>query len=111
MSSTVTQDAVCSPARSTSWFSSRKPSFPIDQQPHHLPLADADPDRPQLRHQPLHRHLTLVVLHQHIALQLWSEVAADARRQRRHQRLARRRQPALAPVAHRPCSLSIGSEI
>src|SRR5690349_12422187 len=36
--------------------------LPIDQQAHHLTLRDAEPDGAQLRGQPLHRHLTLVVL-------------------------------------------------
>ena len=76
--------------------------LPGDQQAHHLTLADADPSGLELGHQPLHRHLALVVLHQHVAPQLRPEVAADAVRQRRHQGLPGRRQPALAPIAHRP---------
>ena len=52
--------------------------------------------------QPLHRHLPLVILHQHEAAQLRPEMAADAAGQRRHDGLAGRRQPALATVAHHP---------
>ena len=63
--------------------------LPGDQQAHHLTLADADPSGLELGHQPLHRHLALVVLHQHVAPQLRPEVAADAGRQRRHQGLPR----------------------
>ena len=52
--------------------------------------------------QALDRHLTLVILHQHEAAQLRPKMAADAAGQRRHDRLALRRQPALAAVAHHP---------
>ena len=76
--------------------------LPVDQQAHDLALGDADADRLQQRHQTLDRHLTLVILHQHEAAQLRPEMAADAARQRRHDRLAVRRQPALAAVAHHP---------
>jgi hypothetical protein len=41
--------------------------LPGDQQAHHLALGDADADCMQLRRQPLHRHLALVVLQQHEA--------------------------------------------
>ena len=44
--------------------------LPGDQQAHHLPLGDADADRLQLRHQPRHGDLALVVLCQHETTQL-----------------------------------------
>ena len=72
-----------------------------DQQTHDLPFGDGDPNRPQLRHQPRHGGLPLMVLGQHIAPQLRPEVALHPARQRRHDQLPLRRQPALAPVAHR----------
>jgi len=72
-----------------------------DQQAHDLPLGDGDPNRPQLRHQPRHGGLPLVILGQHIAPQLRPEVAINPARQGRHHQLPLRRQPALAPVAHR----------
>jgi hypothetical protein len=68
-----------------------------DQQPHHLALGDVDPDGAQLRHQPGHRHLALVVLRQHEAPQLRPEVAHHARGQRRGDALPRRRQPTFPP--------------
>ena len=49
-----------------------------DQQAHHLPLRDADADRPQLCHQSRHSHLALMILCQHETAQLRSEVTADA---------------------------------
>jgi hypothetical protein len=58
--------------------------------------------RLEQRDQALDRHLTLVILHQYKAAQLWPEMAADAVRQRRNDRLALRRQPALASVVHYP---------
>ena len=39
-----------------------------NQQPHHLPLRYADTDRLQLCHQPRYRDLSLVILHQDVAL-------------------------------------------
>ncbi len=63
----------------------------INQQTHHLALGDADPDRLQQPNQTLHRHLALVILHQHEAAQLRPKMAADAAGQRRHDRLAIRR--------------------
>ena len=72
-----------------------------DQQAHDLPLGDGDPNRLQLRHQPRHGGLPLMVLGQHIAPQLRAEVAIHPARQRRHDQLPLRRQPALAAVANR----------
>ena len=74
----------------------------IDQQAHDLPLGDAHPERQQQTDQPLHRHLSLVILHQHEAAQFRPEMAADARGQRRDDGFTRRRQPALATVAYHP---------
>lgn len=74
----------------------------VDQQTQHLPLGDADADRPQLRRQPLHRDLTLVVQHQHEAAQLRTEMAADAVRKRDQQRPAIRRKPTFTPVPDHP---------
>ena len=48
-----------------------------------------------------HRHLALVILHQHEAPQFGTEVAADAAGQRGDNHLAIGRQPALAPVMQR----------
>ena len=78
----------------------QKVVLPVDQQAHELTLGDADADRLKLRDQALDRHLTLVILHQHEATQLWPKMAADAAGQRRHDRLALRRQPALSAIAH-----------
>ena len=68
-----------------------------DQQPHHLALGDVDADGAQLRHQPRHRHLALVVLRQHEASQFRPEMAHRAHRQRRDDALPIRRQPAFPP--------------
>ncbi len=80
----------------------KKPVLPIDQQAHDLAPGNANADRSQQRHQTLHRYLALVIVHQHERAPLWPEMAANAARQRRHDGRARRRQPALAPVAHCP---------
>jgi hypothetical protein len=71
-----------------------------DQQAHDLSLGDADADRLQLRHQPRHGDLALIVLPQHEAAELRPEMAADAGWQRGEHHLPIRRHPALAPVAH-----------
>ena len=60
----------------------------------------AIPERPQLRHQPRHGRLPLMVLGQHKAAQLRPEVAIDPARQGRHDQLPIRGQPALAAIAH-----------
>ena len=78
----------------------QKVVLPIDQQAHELTLGNADPNRLKLRDQALDRHLTLVILHQYEATQLWAKMAANAARQRRHDRLALRRQPALSAIAY-----------
>ena len=80
----------------------QKVVLPVDQQAHELTLGDADPNRLKLRDQALDRHLALVILHQHEATQLWPKMTANAAGQRRHDRLALRRQPALASIAHHP---------
>jgi len=64
-----------------------------------LALADAETHRAQLRGEPLHRYLALVVLQQHEATQLRPEMAGDALRQRRHHRAAVRPHPAFPAVA------------
>jgi len=74
----------------------------VDEQAHDLTLGNADTNRLQLSDQTLDRHLALVMLHQHETAQLRAEMAAYAAGQRRHDRLALRRQPALAPIAHHP---------
>ena len=64
-----------------------EPILSGDQQAHHLSLGDGDADRPQLRHQPRHRHLALMVLRQHETAQFWPEMPAHAGRQgRQHHR-------------------------
>jgi hypothetical protein len=73
----------------------------LDQQAHDLPLGDGDPNRPQLRDQPRHGGLPLMVLGQHIAPQLRPEVALHPARQGRHHQPPSRRQPPLAAAAHR----------
>ena len=62
----------------------KKPVLTINQQTHHLALRDADPDGAQLRDQPLHRHLALVVLQQYEAAQLRTPMTLTPRRPRRH---------------------------
>jgi hypothetical protein len=52
----------------------------VNQQTHHPALGDADPDGVQLRRQPLHGDLPLVVLQQHEAAQLRTGMAADSLR-------------------------------
>jgi len=54
----------------------------------------------QQRDQALNRHLPLVILHQHEAVQFRPKMAANAAGRRRRDRLALRRQPALSSVAH-----------
>ncbi len=72
----------------------------LGQQAHDLAFGDLDPDPVQQRREPLRRHLPLGVQGQHKAPQLRTEAADDPRRQSSQHRLARRQQPALAPVAH-----------
>jgi hypothetical protein len=60
VSATVIQEALESPARSTSRASSRKPSWPGDQQTHELPLGDDDAEGPHQRERPRHRDLPLM---------------------------------------------------
>lgn len=74
-------------------------ALPGDEQAHHLPARDVEPDRAQLRGHPPHRNLSLMVLGQHEAPQLRAEVAADAGRHWGGDGPSIRRQPALAPVA------------
>ncbi len=75
-----------------------KRSLPIwVQQTHHLALGDIKAKIVELGNKARHRHLALVILGQHVAAQLGPEVTGDPRRQRRHDRLALGRQPALAP--------------
>ena len=71
----------------------------IDQQAHHLALGDADADRSQLRHQPLDCHLPLMVLQQHEAAQLRSEMPDNAGRQRCQHHMTVRRHPAFPAIA------------
>ena len=71
----------------------------IDQQPHHLALGDAETHRAQLRGEPLHRYLALVMLQQHEAAQLRPEMTGDALRQRRHNRAAVRHHPTFPAIA------------
>ena len=71
----------------------------VDQQTHDLTLGDAEADRLQLFHQPLHRHLALVVLHQHEAAQFRAKMAGYPGRQRGNHGGALRCHPALAAVA------------
>ncbi|MBV1796447.1 hypothetical protein [Siccirubricoccus sp. G192] len=72
-----------------------------DQQAHDLPFGDGDPNRPQLRHQPRHGGLPLMVLGEHVAPEFGAEMAIHPARQARNDQPPLRRQPALAPVAHR----------
>jgi hypothetical protein len=75
---------------------------PGGQQPHHLPLGDGDADVLEQRRCPLHRALALMILGEHEAPQLGTEMPRDPRRQRRCHRRALRRQPALAAVSDDP---------
>ena len=77
----------------------KKPVLAGDQQAHDLALGNADADRVQLFHQPFHRHLALMVLHQHEAAQFRPEMAGHPCRQRRDHGDTLRRHPTLAPVA------------
>ena len=79
----------------------QKPILLVNQQTHDLALRDADAERLQHGDQPLHRHLSLVVLHQHEATQFRAEMATHAAGQRSHDHLACRRQPTLATVMDR----------
>ena len=91
---------VSNPARSTSQFR-QETLLAGDQQAHDLPLGDADTDGLQQRHQPLDRHLALMVLHQHEAAQFRAEMAAHAAGS--GAKMARRlASPAFAAIAHRP---------
>ena len=69
------------------------------QQPLDLALGDRYADRLQQRRQTGQRRLALVVLHQHEPAQVGAEVSAGALGQWRDDRLAVRRDPALAQVA------------
>jgi len=51
--------------------------LPVDGQPHHLPLGDAQTEPTQLRGDLLHRDLALMVLLQHESAQLWPEMPGD----------------------------------
>ena len=101
VSSTVIQAARLQPGAQHVAASSRKRSWPSISSRTTWRLEIADADRPQLRHQPRHGDLALMVLGQHEAAQLRPEVADDAGRQRRHDGRAVRRQPALAAIADR----------
>ena len=65
-----------------------------DQQANDLPLGDEDAEPLQQRDQPRHRDLSLMILGEHEAAQLGSEMAIDAVRQSRHHGLAVRGLPA-----------------
>ena len=71
-----------------------------DQQAHHLALGDHDADAAQQRQDARHRGLSLVIEHQHEAAQFGTEMAIDARRQRRRDDLPIRRLPTLAAELH-----------
>src|SRR5712691_8521792 len=76
--------------------------LPGDQQPHDLALGDGKAEAAQLRDQPRHRHLSLMVLRENEAPQLGPEMSRGPDRKRRHDRSPVRRQPALAPIADHP---------
>ena len=81
---------------------------PLAQQPHDLALGDLEPHAVQQRCQPLTGDLALKVTSSDEAAQLGAKTAEDARRQRRHDPLARRRLPALTAIArHRHADLQI----
>src|SRR3954454_13558999 len=71
----------------------------LDEQAHDLPRGDGQTNGPQLRHQARKSDLPLMVLGQHKAAQFGPEVAIDPARQRRHDQLPVRRQPALPAIA------------
>jgi hypothetical protein len=73
----------------------------LDQQPHQLALRQVDAEVLQQGKQTRNGGLALVILGEHEPFQLGPEVAGDPSRQRRYHGLARRYQPALAPVEHR----------
>ncbi len=98
VSSTVTHDAVCNPARSTSRLSATNASCRSISSRITWRLEMLRPTA-RLRGDPLHCHLTLMVLQQHEAAQLRPEMPADAPWQRRDHHLPFRRRPALAAVA------------
>ena len=76
-----------------------EPVLPRDQQAHHLALGNAQANGAQLRADPFHRDLALMVLHQHETPQLRTEMPGDPARQRGYHRLPIRRQPAFPAVA------------
>jgi hypothetical protein len=72
------------------------------QQPHHLPLGHRQAEVAQLRDQPRHPHLSLMVLRHNKAPQRGAKMPRDARRQRRHPRAPVGGQPPLAAIADHP---------
>jgi hypothetical protein len=71
-----------------------------DEKPDELTLGDIDPEAAKLFQQARHRHLPQVILNQHVAAELRAEMTIDASGKRRDDALPRRRQPALAAIAH-----------
>jgi hypothetical protein len=67
VSSTVIQAAISSQARAARHALRYELILAADQQPHQLPLRNADADRLQLRHQPKHGDLPLVISSQNKA--------------------------------------------
>ena len=101
VSSTVTNGAPASPARSTASSSARNRSSLRAQQPNHLPLGDRQAKPDQELHDPFAGHLALKMEHQHQPMQMGAATADDPRTERRGQRLAVRRLPALPPIKRR----------
>jgi hypothetical protein len=74
----------------------------VRQQALHLAFRDRHAHGLQQRHQPRQCRLPLMIVHQHEAAQVRTEMAIDPRRQGGQDRLAIRRDPALAQIARRP---------
>ena len=74
VSSTVTQAASAVPPAARHGFR-RESVLAVDQQPHHLAFGDDDAEGAQLRDQPLHGHLPLVILGEHEAAQFRAEMS------------------------------------
>src|SRR5579863_3530905 len=72
---------------------------PLAQETNHLALRNLEPHAVQKRRQPFTRHLPLEMAGSNKAADLGAKTTDDARWQRRHDPLARRRLPALATIA------------
>ena len=112
MSSTVIQVAVWSGAQHGVGLV-EEGRLAGDRQPHELALGDVDAEAVEHGQKTRDRALALMILSEHEALQLGTEVARNAARQRRHDGSAVRQLPALAAVerGHRPDDQVLNQEL